>query len=370
MTRNGITVAVLGIVGAAMWLLLGVHWARWVPAATIGLLLPGARLRLLPVAAYSFTLSVASGSAVHRGDRLRLLAEARASSRWTVRWLLIDATIADERVRCLLNGATTASQSMPAVVARRRGDLPCAVLGVIARDLFGLWQRRLSPADHAPLTVRVLPCALPFDGHGLANQIDESGLMTAVPTRDGDVFAALREYVPGDDPRLIHWAATAAATDDTVLVRQAVRTLTPSLRVWLDTTIGPADGYAEAFEVAVDTAYSLAIAAVSGIVVRTAAKTAVGLDAATDLLVAVQPAPETAGSMALPATTVSGGESAEVVLLCRDPALVHDGPTSAMVIVVVPADVPLAAGCIDGAVVRTLDEARAAWDSLSAGGSS
>ena len=46
-------------------------------------------------------------------------------------------------------------------------------------------------------------------------------------------FVSLREYVPGDDPRLIHWPTTARV--GTLMIREHVELRRPEFTVVLDT---------------------------------------------------------------------------------------------------------------------------------------
>ena len=71
--------------------------------------------------------------------------------------------------------------------------------------------------------------------------------------RGSQAFHQLREYVPGDDRRMIHWRTSART--DTLMVRQHVDTSLPDLTVVLDNRVSGFDP--EAFEVAVEVVASL-----------------------------------------------------------------------------------------------------------------
>jgi uncharacterized protein (DUF58 family) len=66
-------------------------------------------------------------------------------------------------------------------------------------------------------------------------------------------FSSLREYVPGDDPRQIHWRSTART--GVLTVREHVDTTEPTTTVVLDTH--PTALGADAFEHAVEFAASV-----------------------------------------------------------------------------------------------------------------
>jgi uncharacterized protein (DUF58 family) len=67
----------------------------------------------------------------------------------------------------------------------------------------------------------------------------------------------LREYVPGDDRRMIHWRSSART--GSLMVRQHVDTSLPDLTVVLDTRSDRWAGDPGAFEVAVEIAASLVV---------------------------------------------------------------------------------------------------------------
>ena len=71
-------------------------------------------------------------------------------------------------------------------------------------------------------------------------------------------FVSLRDYVPGDDPRLIHWPTTARAGH--LMVRENVENRTPEITIVLDASKQVAS--ADDFEEMADIAASLAVQSV------------------------------------------------------------------------------------------------------------
>jgi uncharacterized protein (DUF58 family) len=163
---------------------------------------------------------------------------------------------------------------MPLPTARR-GVVPSGPLLVDRDDAFGLAHRTLNTGDAGELYVRPRAVELPEIAASLARSVDGPQSDT---TMEGTLaFHALREYVPGDELRHVHWRASAHAGK--LVVKQHVDTAHASLAVVLDVAVltgedggrgrrrrpaagGDADGLppglAEAFEVAVDCAASIA----------------------------------------------------------------------------------------------------------------
>jgi len=143
------------------------------------------------------------------------------------------------------------------VPTRRRGRLPVGPVTVERTDPLGLLRRAQRHSGEDVLWVhprvhpmRALPVGSVPDFEGRRTDNAKAGTVT---------FAALREYVIGDDPRRIHWRSTART--GSLMVREHVDTTEPTTTIVLDTRAGvlaPA-----AFEHAVEVAASVA-AAVGG----------------------------------------------------------------------------------------------------------
>jgi uncharacterized protein (DUF58 family) len=132
----------------------------------------------------------------------------------------------------------------------RRGVVPVGPLAVVRRDPLGLLvaARRFGATDTLWVYPRLYPVVPPSAG----TRRDLEG-----PTSDGAAgsitFHALREYVVGDDLRLIHWRSTART--GTLMIRQQADPSQPQTTVVLDTHRASYDE--DTFESAVEAAASL-----------------------------------------------------------------------------------------------------------------
>lgn len=136
-------------------------------------------------------------------------------------------------------GQRTARYVLP---TPRRGRLTVGPLAVERRDPFGLWRRGQPLGAQALLWVRprthplpTLPVGSLFDQEGPQLETSPVGTVT---------FSSLRDYVPGDDPRLVHWRSTARTGQ--LIVRENVDTSQPITTVVLDTRRLAYPGDAEA----------------------------------------------------------------------------------------------------------------------------
>jgi uncharacterized protein (DUF58 family) len=143
----------------------------------------------------------------------------------------------------------------------RRGRHEVSPVIVTRSDPFGLVhaERRYTPASE----LLVLPKVLPFRSlrttltrsvDGSTDDTDPHGTM---------VFHRLREYVPGDDIRRIHWGATAKlAYSGELIVRQDVDEAQPYVVILVD--LRPRGYSPDSFELALDAAASAVAATASG----------------------------------------------------------------------------------------------------------
>lgn len=140
----------------------------------------------------------------------------------------------------------------------RRGVIPVGPVRTVRADPVGIVRRELLWADVAELFVHPRTIPIPSMSTGFVRDLEGS------PTRDlstNDIsFHALREYMPGDERRYIHWKSTARTGK--YMVRQFEETRRSHLVVAL--SLATAD-YAsdDEFELAVSVAGSLGARAIT-----------------------------------------------------------------------------------------------------------
>jgi uncharacterized protein (DUF58 family) len=140
----------------------------------------------------------------------------------------------------------------------RRGRHEVGPVTLRRYDPFGLAvvERRYAQ----PGELLVYPRDLGFRSMRTALMQSLDGSTDDTSPRGSMVFHQLREYVPGDDVRRIHWKATArVAHTGTLIVRQDVDVARPATVLLVDTR--PAGYSPESFELALDAAASVLIAA-------------------------------------------------------------------------------------------------------------
>jgi len=163
---------------------------------------------------------------------------------------------------------------------------------------------RLLRVDHlhgATATLRVLPLIHAVAPVPTGHARDDEGPTSAAAPQGGVAFHSLREYVPGDDPRSIHWHSSART--GRIMVRHNVVTNQPVVLVVLDTCRASYQG--DSFEDAVRVVASLVNTSsvahfpvqlhTTGGLVACADASGAGRLAMLDMLAEVQPAVDDLG---------------------------------------------------------------------------
>ncbi|GAA1975194.1 DUF58 domain-containing protein [Isoptericola halotolerans] len=143
------------------------------------------------------------------------------------------------------------------IPTRRRSVITVGPVKSVRADPLGLLRREVTWTDEQELYVHPAVKSLASSSTGLLRDLE--GRATNDLTDSDISFHALREYVPGDDLRHIHWKTTART--GTLMVRQFEETRRSHLAVLLSTR---AQDYAddEEFELAVSVCGSLGLQAI------------------------------------------------------------------------------------------------------------
>ena len=163
--------------------------------------------------------------------------------------------LAEAALPGLARGATFTHEFV--IPTLRRGVVPVGPVRTVRADPIGIVRRELVWTDVAEVFVHPRTISIPSTSTGFIRDLEGN------PTRDlsnNDVsFHALREYLPGDERRYIHWKSTART--GTLMVRQFEETRRSHLVIAL--SLATSD-YAsdEEFEMAVSVAGSLGARAI------------------------------------------------------------------------------------------------------------
>jgi uncharacterized protein (DUF58 family) len=157
------------------------------------------------------------------GERVNVTLTLENRSRLPIPWLLLNESFSTVlssppffREVITLGGQAT-HRAEYTLMARRRGYYEIGPTTVETGDLLGLTRKVNGrfEADH----LIVYPKILPISQLGLPTHSPQVILPTTVPLfHDATRISGVRPYVPGDNPRHIHWPATA--TSSQILVKQ------------------------------------------------------------------------------------------------------------------------------------------------------
>lgn len=153
-------------------------------------------------------------------------------------------------------GAGDEREELFVVPTSRRGVIDVGPLSAVRGDPLGLVRREAVLARAVPLYVHPRTVMLENAGTGFLRDLE--GRATKDLSNSDIAFHTLRDYVPGDDRRFVHWR-TSARTGK-LMVRQFIDTRRSHVAVLLD---GEARHYRDDddFELAVSVAASLALRA-------------------------------------------------------------------------------------------------------------
>ena len=162
------------------------------------------------------------------------------------------------RFRVASLGENDEHEELFSIPTRRRGVIPVGPVRAVQADPVGLIRR--TKVFSEPMELFVHPRMVPLELATVGFLKDVEGITTANLSSSDVSFHALRDYVPGDDRRNVHWRSTART--GRLMVRQFEETHRSSLLVLLDTRAGDYENE-EDFETAVSVACSLTLDAIA-----------------------------------------------------------------------------------------------------------
>lgn len=148
------------------------------------------------------------------GDNVDVEVCIRNTGRWPVPWLFFNESLPWELapspfVRQVISLLPRQSHTFSyTLFARKRGYYQLGPLTITTGDLLGLQRRLMTQIEAEPLIV--YPRVMPMSELGLPNHSPQLILPTRVPIfEDPTRLMGIRPYQWGDRPRHIHWPATA-----------------------------------------------------------------------------------------------------------------------------------------------------------------
>lgn len=167
--------------------------------------------------------------------------------------LIADYRVGSEPRSVSIERLAPGSESQVTILlpTNKRGRFSVGPLTIVRTDPFGLLQRSSHEGGKTDLIVHPLVHAMSSLPTGHRREIE--GSRSAIPQEGGISFHSLRDYVAGDDRRLIHWRSVART--NSLMVRKNIVTSEPKFMVVLDTASSSYRG--TSFEDSVQIAASL-----------------------------------------------------------------------------------------------------------------
>ena len=235
--------------------------ASWVEAAVLGFtclsLVALSLLWSLGRAGHAVTLRLANTRVTVGEKALGALTVTNPTSR-RLRATMVELCVGAgaNSFLCPPLGRGESHEEVFAIATTRRGIVAVGPASTIRGDSLGLVRRVQTWSDATELYIHPRTVAMNASTVGFIRDIE--GATTQALSSADVSFHALREYVPGDDRRAIHWRSTARI--GTLMVRQFEETRRSHLLIVLDLDT---DAWAsdDEFEIGVSAAASMARAA-------------------------------------------------------------------------------------------------------------
>jgi uncharacterized protein (DUF58 family) len=258
MTRAGIAAFLAGIAA----LTLGI-WLQWTAYDLVGIGLLGLVVLAVLVVVRPSPLAIDRAiqpPRVPKGSPAIAVLTFANRSRRTVGVTVANQPFGDIRVRTVIPRLRRGERGLRTyrLPTRQRGIFEVGPVEVTRRDAFELF--RTSRRYGAVERIWVYPRILPFRSLPTGQTRHLEGPSSDTSPQGTITFHRLRDYVPGDDLRLVHWRSTART--GRLVVKHNVDTSQPFTVVLLD--LRPGRYTAESFEEAVDVAASVLVTSAAG----------------------------------------------------------------------------------------------------------
>jgi uncharacterized protein (DUF58 family) len=254
LTRSGLGAAVVAIALAAC-----AYWWNYEELLVVAVVTMAAVLAGLWSARVHHRCRIVRSIAaprVARGDPIRVVYRATNTSRRRSAPATIVDRCDDAEVRVDLPaiGRDDRTEVAGLIPTRRRGAFVVGPWALERTDPLGLaFGQRISDDEGSVL---VHPRLHTLQGpYGSMHTVEDEAIIRRAASDPMSGFVSLREYVDGDDPRLIHWPTSARM--GTLMLREHVELRRPEFTVVLDAAreVAPPDD----FEEMVDIAASIAV---------------------------------------------------------------------------------------------------------------
>lgn len=208
---------------------------------------------------------------VPRGDPIRVVYRVRNdTSHRSGRATLIDRCDSQDVEIDIEAVVAEAVADVPSTLpTRRRGVFELGPMDISKIDPFYLAAGRWRQSERFPSEVTVHPKIYEMVGpQGSSRVVENESTVRRTAADPMSGFVSMREYVAGDDPRMIHWPTTART--GTLMVREHVEVRRPEFTIVVDAVAAVATE--EDFEEMIDVAATLAVHALRtglDVVVRT-----------------------------------------------------------------------------------------------------
>jgi uncharacterized protein (DUF58 family) len=263
-TRQGMTIAVAALVAVLVGRIFGIVELFVIGAAlgiSVGVAVVVVQLHRPRIAVHRWI----HPSVLTVGDTGRVDLSIENTGRWRSPRVELSEPVGASNTAHLTVGALAPGERVGAgyvVPAARRGVLTIGPTTIVRRDALGLASETTVVTAPTEVTVapRTFDLAMPSLGHGV---LGRHLLALAQRTGVGE-FHSLRDYVTGDEPRTIHWRASARS--EGLKVRQHEAQGVRRCIVVLDRDVASYpppvdDASADVFERAITIAGSIALSA-------------------------------------------------------------------------------------------------------------